>query len=454
MLHKVEELIVDRYKIIDLLGEGMNGETYKALDLQTNDYVVLKILSLRQISNWKKIELFEREANVLAQLKHSSIPTYLNYFQVDYPQEKRWYLIQKLVLGQSLNTLVENNWRATEAEIIDIASQVLEILIYLHCLNPPIIHRDIKPQNIIRQSDGKIYLVDFGAVTDIYRQTLIGSSTVVGTYGYMSPEQFRGKAVTTTDLYGLGATLLYLLTHSSPADLPQKKLKIDFRPSVNISKQLADWLEIMLEPMIEERFESASQALAVLKGDELINDWQNYSLRKPAHSRIAITKTRNKINITIPHNKGEPGDFNNLLISLYPLLLVTAILFLPSSSSNELSIINNLIERIIITIPLGIITLYFLFNYLFSILGYTELEIDCQNFCLQYGFFGYKRQIRGKTENIAEVKLGYDFLSGYPEEANSFSRSVVGKCLIFEGTKIHQFGRYISLDAPKLHFFC
>ena len=444
MLHNVEELIVDRYKIIDLLAEVMNGETYKCLDLKSNNYVVLKVLSLQQISNWKKIELFEREANILAQLKHSSIPAYLNSFQVDYPQEKRWYLIQKLVLGQSLNTLVENNWRATEAEIIDIASQVLEILIYLHSLNPPVIHRDIKPQNIIRQSDGKIYLVDFGAVTDIYRQTLIGSTTVVGTYGYMSPEQFRGKAVPTTDLYGLGATLLYLFTHSSPADLPQKKLKIDFRSSVNISKQLAEWLEIMLEPMIEERFESASQALAVLKGDELINNWQNYSLRKPAHSQIAITKTRNKINITIPHNKGEPEDFNNLLISLYPLFLVAAVLFLPSSSSNELSIINNLIERVIVTIPFGIITLYFLFNHLFSILGYTKLEIDCQNFCLKYGFFGYERQIRGKTENIAEVKLGYDFLSGYPEEANSFSRCVVGKCLIVEGTKIHQFARYIT----------
>lgn len=304
MLHDAEELITDRYKIIEFLGQGMSGETYKALDIQNNDYVVLKVLSLRQISNWKVIELFEREARILAQLKYSSIPVYLNYFQIDYPQEKRWYLIQKLVLGQSLTTLVENNWRVTEDEVIDIASQVLEILIYLHSFNPPVIHRDIKPQNIIRQSDGKIYLVDFGAVTDTYRQTLIGSSTVVGTYGYMAPEQFRGKSFPTTDLYGLGATLLYLLTYASPTDLPQEKLKIDFRSSVNVSQELADWLEIMLEPIIEDRFESAAQALAVLKGEEKINNWQNDSLRKPAHSKITINKTRNKININIPHNKG------------------------------------------------------------------------------------------------------------------------------------------------------
>ena len=246
-----------------------------------------------------------------------------------------------------------------------------------------------------------------------------------------------GKAVPTTDLYGLGATLLYLLTYSSAADLPQEKLKIDFRSSVNVSPQLADWLEIMLEPMIEERFESASQALAVLKGDEKINNWQNYPLRKPAHSKITLTKTRNKINIHIPHHKGEPGDFNYLWLFLYPLLLVSSVLFVPSHSSNELS---TVIERTIIGIPLGIITLYFLFNYLFSILGYTELEIDYQNFYLEYGLFGYKRQIRGKTEDISKVKLNYNFLS----TENSIFRSVVGQCLIFEGTKILQFGRYIT----------
>ena len=100
MLHNIEELIIDRYKIIDFLGEGMSGETYKALDLQSNDYVALKVLSLQQMSNWKVMELFEREAKILAQIEHPSIPAYLNYFQIDYPQEKRWYLIQKLVLGK------------------------------------------------------------------------------------------------------------------------------------------------------------------------------------------------------------------------------------------------------------------------------------------------------------------------------------------------------------------
>ena len=87
--------------------------------------------------------------------------------------------------------------------------------------------------------------------------------------------------------------------------------------------------------MIEERFESASQALAVLKGEEKINNWQNDSLRKPAHSKITLTKTRNKININIPHNKGEPGDFNYLWLSSFYLMLLVSICFFPSNSPHN-----------------------------------------------------------------------------------------------------------------------
>ncbi|MEO0868905.1 MAG: protein kinase, partial [Cyanobacteria bacterium J06642_11] len=89
---------------------------------------------------------------------------------------------------------------------------------YLHGLNPPIIHRDVKPQNIIWSQNGRIFLVDFGAVQTVYQNTIAFSSTVVGTFGYMAPEQFRGQAYPTTDLYGLGTTLLALLTHQNPGE--------------------------------------------------------------------------------------------------------------------------------------------------------------------------------------------------------------------------------------------
>lgn len=269
-LHQPNHIIAQKYKIINTLGEGGSGITYLAQDLKNNQNVALKALSLHRINDWKAMELFEREAKILAQLNHSAISQYLEYFDADNNGEKYFYIAQQLAPGDSLAKLVEQKWHTNEQQIKDIAAQILEILIYLHSQTPAVIHRDIKPQNIICNQDGKVFLVDFGAVQDTYYSTFMRGSTVVGTYGYMSPEQFRGQAVPATDLYGLGATLLFLLTHRSPADFPTDGLKIDFRSRVKVSDDFANWLDKMLEPDLEDRFSSAREALEVLQGKQKI----------------------------------------------------------------------------------------------------------------------------------------------------------------------------------------
>jgi serine/threonine protein kinase len=258
------KIIDNRYKIINILGQGSTGITYATLDLATQSKVAVKAVSLQQLKDWKQLELLEREAKVLAQLDHPAIPKYLDYFYVDSEDERIFYIVQQLAPGKSLYQLIESGWRSTETEIKKTATQILDILSYVHSLAPPIIHRDIKPHNLILSDDGKIFLVDFGAVQNTYYNTLMKGSTVVGTYGYMAPEQFKGKATPATDLYGLGATVLYLLTHRSPNELPQNALTIDFRSSVNISEGLAIWLEKILQPDLESRFSSASEALESL----------------------------------------------------------------------------------------------------------------------------------------------------------------------------------------------
>ncbi len=265
-LHQPGDIIAERYRIIDILGQGGVGITYKAQDLKSSQRVALKALSLRQMGDWKVLDLFEREAKILAQLEHPAIPRYLDYFQVDTLEDRAFYIAQELAEGKSLADLVEIGWRTNEDGVRRIATQILEILVYLHSLKPPVVHRDIKPQNLIWGKDGKIFLVDFGAVQDTYRSTFAKGSTIVGTYGYMAPEQFRGQAVPATDLYGLGATVLFLLTHRSPSDLPQERLKISFRSRIQVSEGFADWLEKMLEPDVEDRFTSAKEALAALQG--------------------------------------------------------------------------------------------------------------------------------------------------------------------------------------------
>ncbi|NEP81224.1 MAG: serine/threonine protein kinase, partial [Okeania sp. SIO3B3] len=182
-LHQPNDIIAQRYRIVTPLGQGGMGITYEAEDLTNYQRVAVKAVSFQQAKDWKILELFEREAKVIANLHHPQIPKYLNYFYIDTEQDRWFYLIRELVSGNSLANLVEKGWHSKEIQVKNIAIQILNILSYLHQLNPPIIHRDIKPQNIILQPDGKIYLVDFGAVQDIYRHTMSFSGTFVGTIG-------------------------------------------------------------------------------------------------------------------------------------------------------------------------------------------------------------------------------------------------------------------------------
>uniref|UniRef100_UPI00403ECD4F protein kinase domain-containing protein n=1 Tax=Microcoleus sp. TaxID=44472 RepID=UPI00403ECD4F len=279
IISQIPHNLVNHYQIKNLLGEGGSSTTYEAIDLKTNQRVALKALSLQKMNDWKVLELFEREANVLSKLNHPGIPRYLDYFYVDTPDNRCFYIVQELAQGQSLASLVENGWHASEPEIQRIATQILEILVYLHSQTPPVIHRDIKPENIVfkspinshKQKDWAVCLVDFGAVQNTYYNTLMRGSTVVGTYGYMAPEQFLGQAVPATDLYGLGSTLLYLLTHRSPAELPTNILEGDFRSQIQISSAFADWLKKMIASDLENRFNSAREALELLRNPRIVS---------------------------------------------------------------------------------------------------------------------------------------------------------------------------------------
>ncbi|WP_225903041.1 protein kinase domain-containing protein [Pseudanabaena yagii] len=269
-LHQTGDVIRDRYRILEVLGQGGNGITYAAEDLQQHTKVAIKALSLRHMDDWKQIELFEREAKVLSQLDHPAIPKYFDYFTIDTDEDRAFYIVQELAQGQNLAKLVEAGWRTNEKGVRKIIEQVLNILIYLHGLKPPVVHRDIKPHNLIYSNDGKVSLVDFGAVQDTYRSTMARGSTVIGTFGYMAPEQFRGQAVPATDLYALGATILFILTHRSPSELPQERLRYNFRSKIQVSEQFADWLQKMVEPEIETRFASARESLVALQKKQIV----------------------------------------------------------------------------------------------------------------------------------------------------------------------------------------
>eukprot|EP00854_Cymbomonas_tetramitiformis_P017549 gene17548-20896_t len=178
------ELLQNKYQIKRELGEGSNGITYEAEVVsegpEKGSLVAVKALSLVKSRDWKAVELFERESRVLATLKHPSIPAYLDYFEVDSEEDRVFYLVQCIAPGTTLEAMVESGWRPTEAEAVRIAVELLNIIAYLESLRPPVVHRDIKPQNILIDGEGGgVSLVDFGAVAPT---ALGGGSTIVGTY--------------------------------------------------------------------------------------------------------------------------------------------------------------------------------------------------------------------------------------------------------------------------------
>jgi WD40 repeat protein len=252
------------YRVVRTLGRGAAGITYEAERAGDARRVALKVMRLSRVEDWKVVELFEREARVLAHVVHPAVPAYVDHFTFEGDDGQSFCIVQELAPGPSLGARVAGGFRLDEAGARRFAESLLDVLDYLHRRSPPVIHRDIKPENVILDDGGKVWLVDFGSVRDVYKTTA-GGSTVAGTFGYMAPEQLRGVARPESDLYGLGATLVYALTGRSPADLPQHKLRIAFRPAARVSPGFAAWLDRLLEPAPEDRFTSAAQALHALR---------------------------------------------------------------------------------------------------------------------------------------------------------------------------------------------
>ena len=258
-----------RYRLAEVLGQGSFGTTYAADDLETGERVAIKVLDLRRVDDWKAVELFEREAKVLAALDHPQIPEYIDFIPV--AESHSAYLIQALAPGRSLADRLSAGEHFSQDQVRDLAAQLLDILAYLAERLPPVVHRDLKPGNVLLADDGRCYLVDFGSVRDAVEARAGGGSTVAGTFGYMAPEQLHGDANPTSDLYGLGMTLVHVLTGVEPTELERVRLKVDFRRHVTLDRGFAGFIDRLIEPMPEDRFSSPRAAARALeRGADLV----------------------------------------------------------------------------------------------------------------------------------------------------------------------------------------
>lgn len=312
----IDQVLHDRYQIQTLLGRKTGRRTFLANDLETRSPVVIKLMLFGPDFVWDDLKLFEREAETLKALDHPAIPTYLDFFEMDTEPGQGFALVQGYIEARSLQEWVQSGCTFSEVELKAIAKELLDILAYLHSRQPPVIHRDIKPSNILLRnrsgnSSGEVYLVDFGSV-----QTMAhgGTVTVVGTYGYMPPEQFGGRSLPASDLYSIGATLIYLATGQHPADLPQRDLHIEFAKLANLSHSFTYWIEWLVEPSLLKRIASAKEALehnfcqhfrpAINETSVSLSN-QNFSIgiRRPERSKINLYATPTILEIKVPRKQ-------------------------------------------------------------------------------------------------------------------------------------------------------
>lgn len=256
-------VIGDRYEVIRVLGEGASARTLLCTDQQDGRRVAVKELHFEHVENWKHLELFEREAKVLSLLDHPGIPTVRDFFRGP-GASTTLYIVQEFVEGASLEQRMAAGPMLGQQEVHDLVLGLLDVLEYLHGRAPPVLHRDIKPSNVLVRPDGGAALVDFGGVFFGWRPPGQEGATVVGTFGYMPPEQLLGQGGPTSDLYALGATLLHVVTGKPPGDFPWDSGRIEVPADLPAGDALSQLIEALLRPAPRDRPQTAAAARQIL----------------------------------------------------------------------------------------------------------------------------------------------------------------------------------------------
>src|SRR5438445_5300608 len=207
----LDEVIADRYELIELVGSGGMSSVYKARDTLLERNVALKVLHEHFTADEDYVERFRREARAVAQLSHPNIVTVIDRGEED----GRQFIVFEYIDGQTLKEIVEERGPLPVREAVELAIGVARGLAFAH--SHGLVHRDVKPQNVLLNGDGKPKVTDFGIARSLDVQGVTQTGTVLGTSHYIAPEQASGRPVDAhTDVYSLGAVLYEVLTGEVP----------------------------------------------------------------------------------------------------------------------------------------------------------------------------------------------------------------------------------------------
>jgi len=264
-----QSVIADRYLITQKLSQGGMGAIYKVFDTRfEHRELVIKEMSeawLEPSERAMASVAFIQEANFLAKLNHPNIPAVFDFFSAN----ERSYLVMELVQGETLYEVLSRRQGQPFPEpwVRSIARQLCDVLTYLHTLSPPIIFRDLKPDNIMLQPDGQIKLIDFG-IARLFKGTKSRDTVALGTPGYAAPEQYgTGQTDIRSDVYSLGATLLQLATGFDPSSSP-----FNFPPARSLNPNLTINFEQVIQRATQtkpsNRFQTVEQLCAALSSSQ------------------------------------------------------------------------------------------------------------------------------------------------------------------------------------------
>ncbi|MBW4616435.1 MAG: SUMF1/EgtB/PvdO family nonheme iron enzyme [Desmonostoc vinosum HA7617-LM4] len=264
-------MLTGRYEIIRRLGGGGFAITFLARDRLQPSQPLCVVKQLRPNQTHPRVvEFFEAEAAILEKLgKHPQIPQLLAHFRED----DNLYIVQEFIEGQDLSEEIFAGQKLGESYTTELLQDVLEVLSFVH--SQGVIHRDIKPQNLMRRSkDGKIFLIDFGAVKELASLVVnafgeVTPSVILGTPGYMASEQNNGKPNLSSDVYAVGMTAIQALTGILPVDLQEnpKTGEVIWRSKTKVNDHLAKVLTKMVRRHHSLRYSQAAEALQALTGE-------------------------------------------------------------------------------------------------------------------------------------------------------------------------------------------
>ncbi|MBT9312685.1 serine/threonine protein kinase [Leptothoe kymatousa] len=402
-----QQILNNRYQLQTRLSKKGARHTYIAKDLTTHQPVIVKVLLFGPEFQWQDHKLFERGAASLKTLSFPGIPQYLDYFDTELDNHKGFAQVQSYIPAKSLQEQLQAGRSFSEDDLHQLALQLLKILDYLHQRQPTVIHRDIKPSNVLLSDRtgnhvGQVYLVDFDSVQTGATQS-DHTMTIVGTYGYMPPEQFGGHASPASDLYSLGATLIYAATGKHPADLPQKDMRLEFASQVSLNQNLTNWLTWLTNPNLDRRPSSATQALETLENPGQLVPQASAAIQlpgRPANSNIMVSQTDHPktLEVLIPPKGLPPGLLLLFILVGTPISVQTFKIILMIFAA---FLSGNLIDGLILLVGLPAIAVVIsivILPFARRLLQQTKLHIDPDTITATYKFIGTRHRSASRSD--------------------------------------------------------